>query len=175
MSASMNIQAQLDKLKASLNPTRSTPSRPAFQAQYGGGIPDMAQYPMPLAGFVPPGQVSDALAPIGLVKKYGKYMLLGLVVIVLVVLFIRRRSAMMSKAKLQSYTIQPQSVPRIPLGDVQQQQFPRMPADARAPSEGQTMAQFSDQGWPGYPQAPQQQVQRQAPVAKQSDPNFTSL
>lgn len=78
MASSQNIQAQLDKLKASLDPSQSTPV-------YNK------------TGYVIPNETPTIQAS---VKRYWKYALFGFAVVVIVVVFLKRRKAMLAKSQV---------------------------------------------------------------------------
>lgn len=100
--ASGNIQEQLNRLRASLDPNNNTGTTPTsvphpYAPQLGA-----VNYEPRIDNIMPLSAMTGVQAPYvppkaTLVKKYGKYLVLAAVVVLLGVLFMKRRRAMMGK------------------------------------------------------------------------------
>ena len=109
MAQSANIQAQLDRLRASLDPSNGTGSTPVPMSQNNVApkvnttVPNLGRPGiMPLSSFVDGGNIVQGQSSCdkpSILKKYGKYIMLGVVVILLGVLFYKRRKSMMGSSK----------------------------------------------------------------------------
>ena len=108
MSQATNIQAQLNRLRESLEPGKSSTPVPQpstnFVPQDYTTVPQLGKPGniMPLSAFAGGDPIIQG-PPTGgkpnILKKYGKFVILGVVVIVLGVLFYKRRKAMIGKKK----------------------------------------------------------------------------
>lgn len=159
--ATGNIQEQLNRLRASLDPSKlsSTPVPNQYVPQLGGG-----QYAplhqnsniMPLAAMAT-GQSPSPPLKLTIVKKYGKYIFLALVVVMLGVLFVKRRKAMTGKKKVSQLMSATENASANSFHNQQQRpgQYPEHP------------------GYPqhaGHPQIHQQNPQQYSQHPKQQPP-----
>lgn len=148
---SNNIQAQLNRLRASLDPSNIKPPTPtAFSAFPQQPAPPTAYFSAPPANYLPPPP-SDSLWCVA--KRYGKYWLLLAVIAGVLYIYTKRRNALNNKKSQLP-------APSFRMPEVQQQfsqqQFSQPPPPIiRAPT-----------------QQPQPQQQQPVPVV---DSNFTAL
>ena len=145
---SNNIQAQLNRLRASLDPNNIKPPTPtAFSAFPQQPAPANAYFSAPPANYLPPPP-SDSLWCVA--KRYGKYWLLLAVIAGVLYIYTKRRSALTAKKSQLP-------APSFRMPEVQQQFSQPPPPIIRAPTQQQQA---------------QQQQQQPLPVV---DSNFTAL
>lgn len=148
---SNNIQAQLNRLRASLDPNNIKPPTPtAFSAFPQPIPPNSAYFSAAPATYLPPPPPNDSLWCVA--KRYGKYWLLLAVIAGVLYIYTKRRNALNNKKSQLP-------APSFRMPEVQQQ-F--------------SQPQFS-QPPPPIIRAPTQQPQQQQQPPPVVDTNFTAL